>query len=78
MTLKRMLEIIELNGYRLDKRPVFEQEAQPLLVERAKEYDGEFVLWDPNDDEQGYLIVGSDQDELAFEFINHFGEYLCS
>jgi len=29
------------------------------LLERANKYQGEYILYDPNDDSEGFMIVGS-------------------
>ncbi|MGE0576124.1 MAG: hypothetical protein AB7F22_07680 [Reyranella sp.] len=67
---------IQDNGYRLDRRDTFAAAASLPLVHRAEAYPGEWVLWDPNDDEDGYMIVGDDPEELGREFISHFGDWL--
>lgn len=71
-----MTDIVEFNGYRLDAREVFEAEADPALIKRASAFPGELILWDPNDDADGFLLVGDDRLALVREFKNHFGEYL--
>ncbi|MER8983937.1 hypothetical protein [Mesorhizobium sp. M0843] len=71
-----MTDVITNNGYRLDARAVFERQASTALVTRAKAYEGIFVLWDPNDDDDGYLIVGDSSIELEKEFTTHFEGFL--
>ncbi|ESY35734.1 hypothetical protein NKK48_30335 [Mesorhizobium sp. C386A] len=71
-----MTDVITNNGYRLDARAEFERQASPALVTRAKAYPGIFVLWDPNDDDDGYLIVGDSSIELEKEFTTHFEGFL--
>ncbi|RWB08813.1 MAG: hypothetical protein EOQ39_18635 [Mesorhizobium sp.] len=71
-----MTDIITRNGYRLDARAVFEAQADNKLVARASVYPGIFVLWDPNDDEDGYLIAGDSSVELEKEFTTHFEGFL--
>lgn len=70
------MNIIEFNGYRLDNRKEFMQLATPGLIKRVEEQPGDYVLWDPNNDDNGFLIAGFDPVELEQEFINHFGDYL--
>lgn len=70
------MDIVEFNGYRLDARATFESEATPALVSRAAEYPGALVLWDFNDDEDGFLLCGDDRDALVAEFEAHFEGYL--
>ena len=59
-----MTDAIARNGYRLDARREFEALASTALVARAAKYRGIFVLWDPNDDDDGYLIVGESSIDL--------------
>jgi hypothetical protein len=54
--------------YRVDTREVFERIAPQALVARASEYPGALVLWDPLDDEYGFLVVANDREELLAEF----------
>lgn len=68
MTPKQTLEKF---GYRIDKRPDFEQVANPKLVERAAAYPGTAVVWDPDDDHEGFMIVGNDFETLAREAVDH-------
>ena len=64
-------------GYRLDTISVFAPAAPQDLVDRADEIalqDGGYswVLWDPQDDVDGFLLVGDHPDALRREFAEHF------
>jgi len=69
--------IIEYNGYRLDPRATFERSVSPALLERAAPHKGNFVLWDPESGDDGFLLVGDDPAEMEREFVEYFGEYLA-
>ena len=55
-------------GYALHNRVDFAKLAPKKLLERANKYQGNWVLWDPQDDEQGFLLVGDKPDELIKEW----------
>lgn len=45
--------------------------ADKELMERAAEYPGAYVLYDPEDDQDGFMLVGDDPQELdqdAYDF----------
>lgn len=37
----------------------------PGLVERAMEYVGKYVVYDPNNDAKGFLLVGTEPNQLC-------------
>lgn len=41
--------------------------AEAGLRERAKAFEGAFVIYDPFADEDGMMIIGDDRDELVME-----------
>lgn len=41
-----------------------DRQAAVKLKERAKQFDGAFVIYDPASDEDGFMLVGNDPDEL--------------
>lgn len=66
-------------NYGLDLRPIFEASARECmnsdtaeaLIARAAQQTGRWVLWDPDSDEQGFMIVGDDPFAMAAEAVNH-------
>lgn len=64
---------LESFGYRLVSRADFEaaQDRPAGLLERAAEFPGQFVVYDPDDGAKGFLLVGDDPDVLAFETVRH-------
>lgn len=70
---------IERNGYRLDAVAKFLREAPPEHVARYGRDcrgRGRFIIWDPNDDADGYMVCGPTIAGLNAEFIAHFGDDL--
>ncbi len=67
---------LEHNGYALDRRGDFEADAGDELKARASAFPGEWVLWDPNDDSDGFLLAGDDWESLYSEFISERGDWL--
>jgi hypothetical protein len=65
------LRALATHGYAIDLRPVFEAEARThlndaeALIARAAENKGLWVLWDPSDDADGFLLVGNDPFAMA-------------
>lgn len=55
-------------GYRVDRRDEFERIAPRCLVDRAAQFPGDFVLWDPEDDCDGVMLVGATSDEVRRDF----------
>ncbi len=41
------------------------------LKARAAQFEGDYVLWDPENDEEGFLLVGNDADVLARAALDH-------
>jgi hypothetical protein len=72
-----MIDLITFNGYRLDQRRIFAEKAPDLLVQRAEQFSGQIVLWDENDDEDGFLLVGDSEADMRREFEAHFGDDLA-
>ena len=60
------------NGYQVTPRGIFDRIAMPELVARARAFEGAYVLWDPMDGEQGFMLVGDDAETLAREAADHF------
>lgn len=60
---------IESRGYRLVAWSDFvaATDRPQGLLERAENHKARFVVYDPSDDEDGWLLVGDDPDELALE-----------
>lgn len=42
------------------------------LIRRIHEVPGSHVVWDTEDDDQGFLLVGDDPEALAHAAIDHF------
>lgn len=57
----------EKYGYRVTTREAFlsAPNIPDGLADRARAYDGSHVFWDPDDDEDGFLLVGDDPEALA-------------
>lgn len=60
---------IESYGYKLVTRAEFEAatDRPQGLLERANQYPGAFVVYDPNDDYEGWMLIGDDAEKLAQE-----------
>lgn len=41
------------------------------VAENLRRWPGKFVVYDPNDDCEGFLLVGPDRDALAKETVQH-------
>ncbi len=74
LNFKNSVRIILFNGYRLDKHSYFCGLSSPGLQMRAGH--SKYALWDPNDDDDGFLISGDYPSALVNEFFTYFGEYL--
>lgn len=66
--------ILERYGYKLVERIKFEEEAAKNpnhhgLLHRASKFLGPWVIYDPSDDDEGYLIVGYDPEKMASEAV---------
>lgn len=62
-----------LNGYQLDEAgPDCEELAK--LKERVEEQDGDYVLYDPDDNSDGFLLVGNDPKLLDDLWAQHWEE----
>lgn len=66
---------LDWHGYKVVERAAFEatKELPAGLRERAARYEGDWVVYDPEDDCDGWLLVGDDPDALAKETV----EVLC-
>lgn len=63
---------LEDNGYLVVPRPLFRQTCLvPGLSVRAMRLDGAFVLYDPFDDEDGFLLVGDKEPDLITQAWRH-------
>lgn len=72
-------ETLEAHGYKLVTRAAFDSAADVPdgLREYRKEQlalKGAWIVYDPSDDEEGWLLVGDDAEALARETV----EYTCS
>lgn len=75
--LREACEKLEANGYKLDRRSDFYDNAgSDALVLRARKFTGAWVLWDTNDDDDGFLLVGDDWEALYREFLTERGDWL--
>ncbi|UFS66928.1 hypothetical protein LO749_20760 [Paracoccus denitrificans] len=43
-----------------------------MLIFRALKQEGAFVLWDPEDSGEGFLLVGDEPEALAKEALEYF------
>jgi len=70
----RRSDLVEFYGFRAGDRGTFETEAPVKLKERAAPLLAAghgFVLWDPEDDEEGLLLIGDSEEELRAQFEAH-------
>ena len=77
--MQQTYEAIKTHGYELVRRADFFARAPAEHIERFKrdcDGNGEWVLWDPNDDEQGFMICAPTPEGCAVEWRNFFGEYI--
>lgn len=66
---------IERNGYRLDAVAGFLRDASPEHVARYGRDcrgKGQFIIWDPNDDADGFMLCLPTVAALNAEFLQHF------
>ena len=73
----------ERNGYAFCAYSDFLREAPEALAARARDLalghgGASCVLWDPNDDEDGFLLVGQYWTVLADAWAEHIGEDFIS
>ena len=64
-------------GFRIDDAETFIREAPHYLIERCARDAGRinlFVLWDPNDGEDGFLLTSDNAQELVASWQDHFEE----
>lgn len=70
---------IEQNGYKLCSISQFLERAPEAHIARYRRDcigKGSFIIWDPNDDEDGFMVCCNTVAELNREFLNHFEGYL--
>lgn len=67
--------VVEHYGYRIDRRGDFlTNDAVPAgFKNRVARFNGGWGLWDPADDEDGFLLVRDSPDELTASATAHFG-----
>lgn len=67
------IEIVQSYDFKVVTRVEFETASDRPngLLERAAQYAGGWVIDDPIDDDQGFMIIGDDADALAREAIEH-------
>lgn len=46
------------------------------LIERASEQEGEWIVWNPEDNENGFLLIGNDPFDLAAKACDHYAAAL--
>lgn len=73
----------ERNGYAFADYSTFLRDASPALAARAREaalqYGGaSCILYDPNDGDGGFLLVGQSWSVLADAWAEHMGEDFIS
>lgn len=83
MGLQNNILRAERNGYEFCAYSDFLRNAPPGLAARARESalqhgGASCVLWDPHDDEYGFLLVGQSWTALADEWAAHIGEEFIS
>lgn len=71
---ERRRGLLEAYDFKIQKRADFEAEAPAKLVARSKEWLGPYVLWDPMDDEDGFLLVGRSEQELRDDWHHNYPE----
>lgn len=66
-------EILESYDFKLVSRGDFESagDVPNGLRDRVEGRDGAFVVYDPLDDDEGFLLVGDDAESLAAEAVSH-------
>lgn len=65
------------HGYRISPVQEFLATAPKGHVDRYLKTcagNGDFVLWDPHDDADGFMVCAETVAELNAEFIEHFGD----
>lgn len=68
-----MAHDIERYGYKCVTRAAFEAapDRPPGLVERMAPFAGSHAVYDPNNDWEGWCLVGDDPAELRRETLDH-------
>ena len=67
------VQIVESYEYKVSDA---NDETLPAFVKsHGAKYGGKFVLWDPNDDEDGFRLSGDDPESLAAEAIEQLEIY---
>jgi hypothetical protein len=75
-----VLPQIENNGYALVSVATFLAQAPTehvLRYQRDCRGNGSFIIWDPNDDADGFMVCGHSIAQLNAEFLNHFDGFLA-
>jgi len=68
---------IAKNGYELCSVSQFLERAPAAHVKRYQTINkGPFIIWDPNDDEDGFMLAGATIAELNAGFLEHFEGFL--
>jgi hypothetical protein len=64
-------QILTSYDFKLVTRAEFDAatDVPPGIRDRARDLNGAFVLYDPIDDDLGFLLVGDDRKEMAREFV---------
>jgi hypothetical protein len=69
------------NGYELCAVETFLENAPDAHIKRYRRDcigNGGFIIWDPNDDENGYMVCGRSVAELNAAFLEHFDGFLST
>jgi len=66
--------LLEAYDFKLEPRTAFQATASAQLMARASAYAGAYVLWDPLDDADGFLLVGDDPELLRAAWHEHYPE----
>jgi hypothetical protein len=63
-------ELVKLHNYRLDLWQTFLRDAPEILVKRAVTLPrSQYIVWDPENDEDGWMLAGNDPETLAKETV---------
>lgn len=65
--------MLERYGYKLVDRPMFEAatDLPTGLLERAASTPGAYVVYDPDDNDEGFMLIRDNKDQLAKEAWEH-------
>lgn len=60
-------------GYKIMTRAEFETatDLPPGLKERAAKYTGGFVVYDPSDDDEGFMLIRDDRKTVIEDAVEH-------